>query len=165
MKGSNRLTAALPCLLFAGTALAQSATGICGLPSQVSIHALTTDNVIFSSLQGTTRADRITGIDGNLTGIDFRVSDGPTGKLYGVTDTGKLYQISIDPQNPQPPTLISILSPRFAGGFQSLSDFNPVLQPNANALRLIGSNDQNFAVVDSGGTLNTTAVQTAVAYV
>ena len=39
--------------------------------------------------------------------------------------------------------LVSTLSPRFAGGYQSLMDFNPMV----NALRLIGSNDQNFAVV------------------
>src|SRR5262249_36731378 len=53
------------------------------------------------------------------------------------------------------------ISPRFAGGFQSLMDFNPVV----NAIRLIGSNDQNLAVVNSnGGNLNATAVQTAMTY-
>lgn len=44
---------------------------------------------------------------------------------------------------------------------ESLMDFNPAV----NALRLIGSNDQNFAVVNAnGGNLNQTAVQTALAY-
>jgi hypothetical protein len=39
-------------------------------------------------------------------------------------------------------------------------DFNPVV----NALRLIGTNDQNFALVNSNGNLNVTAVQTALTY-
>src|SRR5215475_5904824 len=40
-------------------------------------------------------------------------------------------------------------------------DFNPV----ANALRLIGSNDSNYAVVNSnGGNLNSTVVQTNMTY-
>src|SRR5215475_12166651 len=40
-------------------------------------------------------------------------------------------------------------------------DFNPVL----SAIRVIGSNDQNFAIVNSnGGNLNATAVQTAITY-
>jgi hypothetical protein len=39
-------------------------------------------------------------------------------------------------------------------------DFNPVV----NAIRLIGSNDQNFAIVNSSGNLNATATQTALSY-
>jgi hypothetical protein len=165
MNGSKYFTAAVFTVtlgaLWTGSALAQS-SGPCGLPNGTAIYALTTDNVIFMFRQGAPRTERITGIDGNLTGIDFRVSDGPPGQLYGITDTGKLYRISLG-QN-QLPVLISSIAPRFAAGFQALADFNPVVAPNANALRLIGSNDQNFAVVDNGGTLNATAVQTPVSY-
>jgi hypothetical protein len=39
-------------------------------------------------------------------------------------------------------------------------DFNPVL----NAIRLIGSDGLNYAVVSSGGNLNSTAVQTSLSY-
>jgi len=164
---SMTLTMLAGSFLPASQAPAQSAatSNICGLPAGTTIHALTTDNTIFSLRNGTFTSNRVTGIDGNLIGIDFRVSDGATGKLYGLTDTGKLYRFAVEPFSTQPPQLISSVVPRFAGGFQSLADFNPVLTPTANALRLIGSNDQNFAVVDSGGTLNATAVQTAVKYV
>jgi hypothetical protein len=147
--------------MLTGSAAAQGTA--CGITNP--LFALSTDNTIYALRNGKFSASRVNGIDGNLIGIDFRVSDGPTGRLYGLTDTGKLYQIGVDPFVTIPPFLISTLAPRFAGGFQSLADFNPVLTPTANALRLIGSNDQNFAVVDGGGTLSTTAMQTPVAYV
>ena len=152
--------------LVAGCALTQtaSAQSACVLPDRMSLHALTTDNTLFSWRDGVLSANRVFGVEGTLIGIDFRLSDGPTGKLYGLTDSGKLYSIGVDPFDPQF-SLVSTLSPRFAGGFQSLADFNPVLTSTANALRVIGSNDQNFAVVDSGGRLNATAVQTPMAYV
>src|SRR5262249_14537198 len=57
-------------------------------------------------------------------------------------------------------TLVSNLTPRFPSGYQSLMDFNPVL----NAIRLIGSDNKNYAVVNSGGNLNATAVQTSLTY-
>lgn len=84
---------------------------------------------------------RVTGIDGNLQGIDFRPANG---LLYGVTDTNKIYTI-----NPETgvATFVSNLSTSFNGGFQSGVDFNPV----ADRLRIVGSNNQNFRVnVDTG---------------
>jgi hypothetical protein len=97
-------------------------------------------------------------LQGNLIGIDFRPADN---YLYGVTDTGAIYRIDTDAPGLGKAEFVSALAPRFAAGFQSLADFNPV----ANALRLIGSNDQNFAVVNAnGGDLNLTVPQTTLAY-
>jgi len=140
------------------TAFAAQSSGIV-LP-KTSIYALNANNTIFVLQPGATsfsRLSRVTTANGNLIGIDFRVSDG---LLYAVTDTGSLYTIGLTSSRLGVATLVSNLTPRFAGGFQSLMDFNPVL----DAIRLIGSNDQNFAVVNSGGNLNATAVQTALSY-
>ena len=140
------------------TAFAAQSSGIV-LP-KTSIYALNANNTIFVLQPGATsfsRLSRVTTANGNLIGIDFRVSDG---LLYAVTDTGSLYTIGLTSSRLGAATLVSNLTPRFAGGFQSLMDFNPVL----DAIRLIGSNDQNFAVVNSGGNLNATAVQTAISY-
>ena len=137
---------------------AAQTTGVVLPPTN--IYALNTDNTLFVRAAGAisfTRLVHVTNIDGNLIGIDFRVADG---LLYGLTDTGSIYTINLDATGLGAATLVSNLTPRFAGGVQSLFDFNPVL----NAIRIIGSNDQNFAVVNSGGNLDTTAVQTAVAY-
>jgi hypothetical protein len=140
------------------TAFAAQSSGVV-LP-KTSIYALNANNTIFVLQSGATsfsRLGRVTTTNGNLIGIDFRVSDG---RLYAVTDTGSLYTIGLTSSRLGDATLVSNLTPRFAGGFQSLMDFNPVL----DAIRLIGSNDQNFAVVNSGGNLNATAVQTALSY-
>lgn len=140
------------------TALAAQSSGI--IMPKTSVYALNTDNTIFVLTPGSTgfnRLGRVTTTNGNLIGIDFRVSDG---LLYAVTDTGSLYTISLNSSRLGEANLVSNLTPRFAGGFQSLMDFNPVL----DAIRLIGSNDQNFAVVNSGGNLNATAAQTALSY-
>lgn len=121
------------------------------------IYGLTADNTLFVLTPGSstpTRIGRVSNINGNLIGIDFRPADG---NIYGLTDTGNLYTISTSGVA----TLVSPLSPRFAGGFQSLMDFNPVV----DAIRLIGTNDQNYAVVKTnGGPLSTVAVQTALTY-
>src|SRR5215510_4171592 len=140
------------------TSFAAQSSGIV-LP-KASIYALNANNAIFVLPPGATsfsRLGRVTTTNGNLIGIDFRVSDG---LLYAVTDTGSLYTIGLTSSRLGDATLVSNLTPRFAGGFQSLMDFNPVL----DAIRLIGSNDQNFAIVNSGGNLNLTAAQTAVTY-
>jgi len=140
------------------SATAQTATTAGGivLPN-ANIFGLNNDNTIFLMKPGATnfaRLARVSGVDGNLIGIDFRPADG---SLYVLTDTGKVYTVSLTGTA----TLVSTASPRFAGGAQSLMDFNPVV----NALRLIGTNDQNFALVNNaGGNLNVTAVQTAITY-
>jgi len=136
-------------------------TGIT-LPN-LNIYTLTSDNTINILIPGTNiyvGLGRVPRGNGNLINIDFRPADGDSTKLYGVTDLGRILLIDLNNVSGAP-TVISTLSPRFAGGVQSLMDFNPV----ANAIRLIGSNDQNFAVVNAnGGNLNSTVVQTKLAY-
>lgn len=145
-----------------GWADSARAQGVCpGLPD-TAIYALTTDNTLYTLQPGSNRLirlARVTGIDGNLIGIDFRPAD--NSGLYGVTDTGTIYLINLA-ATPPAARVVSSLTARFAGGYQSLMDFNPVV----NALRLIGSNDQNYAVVNAnGGNLNQTVPQTALQYV
>ncbi len=129
-----------------------------GLPTNAA--ALTNANrilVLNVSAQPVRTIDVSTSI-GNLIGIDYRVADN---LLYAVTDTGGIYTIDFRAADGAP-KLVSKLTARFDGGRASLVDFNPVV----NALRLIGANDQNFAVVNSnGGNLNMTVPQTTVAYV
>jgi hypothetical protein len=136
------------------------------LPNR-NIYALTSDSSIYVLQPGATeyvRVGRVTGIQGeSLIGIDFRPADGTPTILYGLTDRGSIYRIDVSFANFGVVNLVSTMNPRFAGGFQSLMDFNPVL----NALRIIGSNDQNFAVVNNPpdvGNLNVTAVQTSLVY-
>ena len=156
-------------------ALALAATLILGLSGKYSagatqttgvvlpktnIYALNADNTIFVMAPGATsftRLVRVTQANGNLIGIDFRVADGA---LYAVTDTGSIYTIDLRPTYLGGVTLVSNLTTRFPSGYQSLMDFNPVL----NAIRLIGSDNKNYAVVNSGGNLNAMAVQTSLTY-
>ena len=130
------------------------------------IYALDSDNTLYT-LRGHNfdPIDRIVGF-GNLTGIDVRPA---TGDLYAINDRSEVFKLTFNTLQPffrnrrvSPITVTKVadISPRFAAGYQSLMDFNPVV----NALRLIGSNDQNFALVNQGGDLNVTAVQTALAY-
>ena len=81
------------------------------------------------------------GVDGTLLGIDVRPA---TGKLYGLSDAGKLYTINLSTRRA---TYVSTLSEPFESGALSGVDFNPV----ADRLRLTGTNGQNFRVdVDTG---------------
>jgi hypothetical protein len=124
------------------------------------IYFLTTDNMLYVLVPGTNiyvSLGSVKNVQGNLIGIDFRPLNG---KLYGQTDTGKLYTINLG-GTPPSANLVSSLSTPFDAGFQSLLDFNPVV----DAIRLIGSNDQNYAIAkDANGNLNTTAVQTPLTY-
>jgi hypothetical protein len=143
-----------------GNAQTSIAAGL-NLPNR-NIYALTSDNAIYVLTPGAsqyTRLGRVGNTDGgNLIGIDFRPADK---RLYGLTDKGALYTISINPTNFGVTTRISAMNPRFAGGFGNVMDFNPVL----DALRVIGSNDQNLAVLNAnGGNLNSTVAQTTLAY-
>src|SRR5262245_31406851 len=144
------------------TAAAQAA-GI--IMPRTMVFALDTDNSIFVLVPGTTTFVRIFrvadgAVDGNLAGIDFRPADGNNNQLYAVTDTGKLYTIGLTAATLGRATLISTMSPAFPSGYQALMDFNPVV----NAIRLIGSDALNYAVVNSAGNLNATAVQTSLTY-
>jgi hypothetical protein len=144
----------------AAAASSASATAQSTMPP-VFIFALTTDNTLYVLTPGSTvyqSLGRVAGIGGNdLIGLDFRPADK---KLYGLTDGGRLYTINF---NVAPPTatLVSTLTPRFPSGFQSLMDFNPVV----DAIRLIGGDTLNYAVVkNASNILATTAVQTSLTY-
>jgi hypothetical protein len=159
---SPSLTAA-PAASSSATLAAAQTTGV--VMPRTPVYALDTDNTIFVLVPGTTTFVRLVrpadgSIDGNLTGVDFRVGDGNNNSLYAVTDTGKIYTIGLTAATLGRATLVSTMTPRFPSGYQSLMDFNPVL----NAIRLIGSDGLNYAVVSSGGNLNTTAVQTSLSY-
>jgi hypothetical protein len=165
---------ALPCALAAlalpSVGLAQ---GLCQNLAQAdcralagrNVYALTPNNVI-ARVHGSkvTNAQRVSGVDGKLIGLDFRPSQStnPTSPtLYGLSDTGKVYTIAIGGISDTTATLVGSLGASFDGGMQSLADFNPVV----DALRVIGSNDQNFAVVNAnGGNLNQTVPQSLMSY-
>jgi Domain of unknown function (DUF4394) len=109
-------------------------------------------------LQGTTfnLVNPISNIGNDvIQGVDFRPLDG---QLYGFSNNNRLY--TINPATAAA-TLVSTIAPTGGVGPRSLFDFNPVV----DAIRIIGDNDQNFAVVKgANGILNTVAQQTNMAY-
>lgn len=178
MNHSSRLRWArvlLPALAACSLPTSLLAAGLCDGLSTLecksvasrNVYALLANNVIATVYGSKVLTQAIVDdIDGNLIGIDFRpAQSNPPDRnnspgLYGLTDTGKLYTINVNVSGDVTATLVSSLTLPFNGGFQSLVDFNPVV----DALRVIGSNDQNFAVVNSNGNLNATAQQTAITY-
>ena len=157
----SNISAAPAAISSATTAAAQ----ITNMP-RTAVYALDTDNTLFVLWPGTTSFVRLVRIPdaqavGNFIGIDFRVSDGNNNRLYAQTDRGRLYTISLLPGTLGQATLVSTLTPQFPSGYQSLMDFNPVI----DAIRDIGSDTSNYAVVkDANGILSTTAVQTSLTY-
>src|SRR6266508_4111354 len=149
----------------AASSSAMSAAAQVMMP-RTAIYALDTDNTLFVLWPGTTSFVRLARVPdgqvvGNLIGVDFRVSDGNNNRLYAETDRGRLYTIGLTPATLGQATLVSTLTPTFPSGYQSMMDFNPVI----DAIRLIGSDALNYAVVkDANGILNTTAVQTSLTY-
>jgi Domain of unknown function (DUF4394) len=133
------------------------------LPNR-NIYALTTDQSLYILRPGATQYSRLgrinTQVGDNVIEMDFRPADG---RLYCVTDVGRIYTVDLSSANFGNTTLVSTTNPRLTTGFGgAVLDFNPVL----NAVRLVGQNDQNLAVVNqNGGNLNATAVQTRLAYV
>jgi Domain of unknown function (DUF4394) len=158
----SKLNSSQTSMTLAASATAQDATVAAQAGVQmprIGIYGLGQNNTLFILRPGATsftQLVRVTGVNGSLIGMDFRPSDG---KLYAVSDTDIVYTINLG-NNLGAATRVSRISPSFDGGFQSLMDFNPVL----DAVRLIATNDQNFALVNSNGNLNATAVQTAMNY-
>jgi hypothetical protein len=153
--------AAISAFVLIGRHSVSAAAAQGGTMPPVFIFALTSDNTLYLLAPGSTvyqSLGRVAGIGGNdLIGLDFRPADK---RLYGLTDGGRLYTINF---NVAPPTatLVSTLTPRFPSGFQSLMDFNPVV----DAIRLIGGDTLNYAVVkNASNILATTAVQTSLTY-
>ena len=147
-------------VFFAATASAQTATSIKAgvtLPGR-DIFALTSDNSLYVLTQAATQYSRLGRIEvGNAIGIDFRPADNT---LYALNDIGQIFRVNT---TVSPPTvsMVSTMNPRFTGGYGNVMDFNP----QVNALRVTGTNDQNLAVVNTNGDLATTALQTKLAYV
>ncbi|MCJ2541993.1 DUF4394 domain-containing protein [Thermostichus vulcanus] len=114
------------------------------IPSQADLVALSSGNRLTlirsadASVQGSLR---VTGVNGNLIGIDVRPANGA---LYALSDTNILYTINLQTGAA---TVASRLSVPFTGGSLSGMDFNPV----PDRLRLVGANGQNFRInVDTG---------------
>lgn len=114
------------------------------IPSQADLVALGSGNRLTfirstdASVQGSLT---VTGVSGNLIGIDVR----PANRLlYGLTDANILYTINLQTGAA---TVASTLSVPFTAGTLSGMDFNPV----PDRLRLVGANGQNFRInVDTG---------------
>ena len=109
---------------------------------------------------GFVRFFRVTGapVDGNLIGGDLCVTDADSNSICTVTDTGKIYILDSTDGELVKATLMSAINPRFPSEYKSLMDFNPVV----TALRLIGSDCSDYAVVNKG--CDTTAAQAGLSY-
>jgi hypothetical protein len=158
----SNLSAAPAAISSAATVAAQT-TGV--VMPRTAVYALGTNNTLYVLVPGTTSFVRLVHLDepqvnGNLIGIDFRVADGNNNSIYALTDNGKIYTIGLTAATLGQATLVSTLTPNLPSGYQSLFDFNPVL----NAIRAIGSDGLNYAVVNSAGNLNKTVVQTSLTY-
>ena len=100
-----------------------------------------TEGRVRSNQRFRTETVDIEGVDGTILGIDVRPADG---QVYGLSSESDIY--TIDPDSGQA-TQVSTLSQPFDGGVVSGVDFNPVV----DLLRIVGDNDQNYAVnVDTG---------------
>jgi hypothetical protein len=85
---------------------------------------------------GLAKTVAISGVQGNVLGIDVRPADK---KLYAVTDASIIY--SVDPTTGVA-TQVAKLSDAFSGGGKAVVDFNPA----ADRLRLMGVNGTNFRI-------------------
>lgn len=124
----------------------------------VQVYALGANNNTIYQLSGSTfnRIGAIGPVTGTVAECDFRAANN---QLYCITTTNNIY--TVNPANGQA-TQIGTLSPALNSGTTLLVDFNAM----ADAIRYIGSNDLNYAVVkNANGVVNTVAVQTPVAFV
>ncbi|HKU39197.1 MAG TPA: DUF4394 domain-containing protein [Polyangiales bacterium] len=151
---------------IAPAALAQPAPNVCTNGStfaQVAMLALSRSNTVYMILPDGSQARRlpVSGARGTLIGFDLRPSDG---LIYGLSDSNELYTLSMQPTQVIA-NRVATLNPAFNGGVESLTDFNPTNNGAGNALRIIGKNDQNYALVSTaGGPPTQTVVQTSLAY-
>ncbi len=111
----------------------------------IQLTGLTDNNALVffdSSNPSSTSSVAVTGVQGNLIGIDFRPANGV---LYGVTNTNGIYTI-----NPTTgaANLVSTISPvAFNLGQQTGLDFNPA----PNLLRVVDGNGNNLRInVETG---------------
>ena len=134
--------------MFEFFSVARSANG-------VALTGLTEGNTLVffdSATPGSTTTLGVSGLGSSaLLGIDYRPANG---RLYGITSTGVF---EIDPSSGNATRVNTFTSP-FNGGTTSGVDFNPL----ADALRITGSNGQNFRI--GGGGLGATNVDSNLAY-
>ncbi len=124
--------------------------------SGVALTGLTEGNTLVffdSATPGSTTTRSVTGatLSDALLGIDYRPANG---RLYGITSTGVF---EIDPSSGNA-TRVNTFTSTFNGDTTSGVDFNPA----ADALRITGSNGQNFRI--AGGGLGATNVDSNLAY-
>lgn len=110
------------------------------------VYALTDGNELLSfdvQTPGRIRSRRqISGIAGDLIGIDFRPADG---LLYAANSQGQIYTIDTDSAAATPRSQMNVVPAGSRFGF----DFNP----NADRLRIVSDQEQNLRVnVDDGTT-------------
>jgi Domain of unknown function (DUF4394) len=123
----------------------------------VQVYALGATNNTLYLLSGSTfnRVGAISPVNGTVAECDFRPLNN---QLLCVTNTSNIY--TVNPDNARA-TFVGTLTPAINSGVGLLLDFNPM----ADAIRHIGSNDLNYAIVkNSAGNFNTVAVQTRVAF-
>jgi hypothetical protein len=140
------------------TAASAAALGTQFFYQGVQVYALGANNNTLYLLNGSTfnRVGAIAPVAGTLAECDFRALNN---QLYCVDDRSNIYLVN--PANAQA-TLVAALNPPLNSGTQIDADFNP----QADAIRYIGNNDLNYAIVkDANGNFNTVAVQTPVAFV
>jgi Domain of unknown function (DUF4394) len=124
----------------------------------VQVYALGANNNTLYLLSGSTfnRVGAISPVNGTVAECDFRPLNN---QLICVTDSSRIY--TVNPANASA-TLVATLAPAINSGAELLLDFNPM----ADAIRYIGRNELNYAIVkDAAGNFNTVAVQTPVAFV
>jgi hypothetical protein len=123
----------------------------------VQVYALGASNNTLYLLSGSTfnRVGAISPVNGTVAECDFRPLNN---QILCVTNTSNIY--TVNPDNARA-TFVGALTPAINSGVGLLLDFNPM----ADAIRYIGSNDLNYAIVkNSAGNFNTVAVQTPVAF-
>ncbi len=135
---STILTALTTVMMFDVLSVAKPAAA-------VQLTGLTDNNRLVSfdsSNPGSVSSVAITGVQGNVIGIDFRPANGV---LYGITNTNSVY--TLDPVTGNA-NFVSTISPiAFSLGQQVGLDFNP----SPNLLRLVDSNGNNIRLnVDTG---------------
>ncbi len=131
--------------------------GVAKPATAAGLTGLTEDNTLInfdSDSPSSTTSVRVTGPDliGTLIGIDYRPADG---QLYGIANGNNIF--TINPDTGAATRVNTLSTPFTAGGFSGV-DFNPA----ADALRLTGTNDQNFRIA-MGGT-GATLVDGTLAY-
>ncbi|MBW4663430.1 MAG: DUF4394 domain-containing protein [Chroococcus sp. CMT-3BRIN-NPC107] len=134
-------------LLTIALATVASSIAIAPQVQAVGLTGLTRDNTLVNfDSQSPDDASfvQVTGVTGNLLGIDYRPADG---QLYGLASDNNIYMID---SSTGAATLTSTLSVTVGVGVRSGIDFNPVV----DRLRVVGSNDTNYrSNVDTGATL------------